>query len=66
MWRLGSDRAEVLSLLGERMRFVCAQAGLWAATQPDTLQLTKMAVGQNRARRGCMNARVCSEDAEAA
>ena len=46
VWRLGSLRAELLALLGERLRFVCAQAGLWRACQPDHLQLTKMDAGQ--------------------
>lgn len=49
MLRLGSARAEVLSMLGERLRHLCASVGLWAATQPDTLQLTKMELGQSLA-----------------
>ena len=49
MWRLGSLRAEMLSLLGERLRHVCEAAGLWSGTQPDTMQLTKMGPAQKLA-----------------
>ena len=42
MWRLGPMRAEMLSMVGERLRSVCRAAGLWGATRPDTLQLTRI------------------------
>lgn len=46
MWRMGSMRAEMLSLVSERLRHVFSVAALWAHTQPDTLQLTKIGAGQ--------------------
>lgn len=46
MWRLGSVRQEMLSLIEERLRYVCSAAGLWQATRPDTLQLTKIGCAQ--------------------
>ena len=49
VWRLGSLRAEMLSMVGERFRRVCSSAGLWAGTRPDTLQLTKIGTRQRLA-----------------
>ena len=46
MWRLGALRAELLNMVGERLRHVFQRQGLWAHTQPDTLQLTKIGAGQ--------------------
>ena len=46
MWRLGALRAELLNMVGERLRHVFQRQGLWAHTQPDTLQLTKIGEGQ--------------------
>ena len=42
MWRLGHERAEVLTMVGDRLRHVFAQCQLWHDTQPDTVQLTKI------------------------
>ena len=33
MWRLGSVRQEMLSLIEERLRYVCSAAGIWQATR---------------------------------
>ena len=50
MWRLGSLRAEMLRLVGERLRHVCGAAGLWrGGPLPDTLQLTRMGPAQKLA-----------------
>ena len=49
MWRLGSIRSEMLHLIEERLRHVCAEAGLWHTTRPDTLQLTKIGSAQKLA-----------------
>ena len=40
MWRLGRDRAELLSMVGDRLRHVFASSNLWLDTQPDTVRLT--------------------------
>lgn len=45
MWRLGHDRAELLSMVGDRLRHVFASSSLWLDTQPDTVQLTLRSLG---------------------
>lgn len=46
VWRLGKARAALLQLLGDRLRHVFGAAKLWAETQPDTMQLTKIGANQ--------------------
>lgn len=46
MWRLGSLRAELVSMMGERLQHVCKTARLWEGLMPDTMQLTKIGSAQ--------------------
>ena len=46
MWRLGHERAELLAMVGDRLRHVFASSSLWTDTQPDTVQLTKIGATQ--------------------
>ena len=46
MWRLGHERAELLQLVGDRLRHVFASSRLWVDTQPDTVRLTPRSLGQ--------------------
>jgi len=49
MWPLGGERAELLRMVGERLRHVFGGAGLWRAETPDTLQLTRIGCAQKLA-----------------
>ena len=49
MWRLGSARSELLSMMSERLRHVFQSTGLWRGAAPDTLQLTKIGCAQKLA-----------------
>mmetsp|Transcript_43407 Transcript_43407/g.98060 ORF Transcript_43407/g.98060 Transcript_43407/m.98060 type:complete len:325 (-) Transcript_43407:633-1607(-) len=49
MWRLGSLRAELVQMLGARLQHVFDPVQLWADTEPDTLQLTKIGCAQKLA-----------------
>ena len=55
MWRLGSLRSEMLSLISERFRHVFGTCGLWERAHPDTLQLLQ--IGPNQGLANHMNRR---------